>query len=79
MVLRADRRGDRGERRRWRMKRPGGRLAKRSISTGKEKDDYFATWNVDPYRGCGGIVGGVFLRLGGYGIRPYDGVSENQT
>ena len=44
-----------GERRRWRMKRPGGRLAKGRISTGKEKGDhrvpfgYFATWNIAPY------------------------------
>ena len=36
--------GDGAERPLWGMKRGGGRLAKGSISTGREKDDHFATW-----------------------------------
>ena len=36
--------GDGAERPLWGMKRGGGRLAKGSISTGREKGDHFATW-----------------------------------
>ena len=35
--------GDGAERPLWGMKRGGGRLAKGSISTGREKGDHFAT------------------------------------
>ena len=36
--------GDEAERPLWGMKRGGGRLAKGSISTGREIGDHFATW-----------------------------------
>ena len=37
--------GDGAERPLWGIKRGGGRLAKGSISTGREKGDHFATWD----------------------------------